>query len=85
MKREQILSLLVVLLLLAVGTAQSLEASTPSVPDETTLSSCGVANGFASGAMFAATIAALTPGGQTAAAILGITAVSLRLGTSILC
>jgi len=85
MKRVQVLPLVLVLLLLTVSIGQSLEAGTPSVPDERSLSGCGVARGFASGAMFGAAIAAFTPGGQTAAAILGLTAVSLRLGMSILC
>lgn len=85
MKRSKTLRLLLVLVLLAVNTGQFLAAETPTLPDERHLSSCDVARGFAAGAMFGAAIAAFTPGGQTAAAILGITAVSMRLGMSILC
>jgi hypothetical protein len=61
------------------------ESGLPSQQDEATLSACGVAQGFAAGTIFAAAVSALTPGGQTAAAILGLTAVSLRVGISILC
>ncbi len=85
MKRSQTLRLLLVLVLLVVNTGQLLEAGTPGLPDEGGLSGCDVARGFAAGAMFGAAIAAFTPGGQTAAAILGITAVSMRLGMSVLC
>lgn len=85
MKREQVLPLFLMLLLLGLSVGQSLEAGTPSPPDERSLAGCGVARGFASGAILAATIAALTPGGQTAAVILGLSAVSLRVATSILC
>ena len=85
MKSEQTIPFVLVIVLLTVNIGSFLEASTPSVPDERSLSGCGVARGFASGALFGAAVAAFTPGGQTAAAILGITAVSLRLGMSILC
>ena len=85
MKRLHTLPLFLFLILLTVNMGQSLEAGTPSLPDERGLSGCDVARGFAAGAMFGAAIAAFTPGGQTAAAILGITAVSMRLGMSVLC
>jgi len=85
MKAIQQIPLFLVLLLLFVNVGQSLEAGAPSLPVERSLSGCDVAQGFAAGAMLGAAIAALTPGGQTAAAILGLTAVSLRVGMSVIC
>lgn len=72
--------------LLTASSGQVLAGSgSPLLQDEATLSACGLAQGFAAGTIFAAAVSALTPGGQTAAAILGLTAVSLRVGISILC
>jgi peptidoglycan/LPS O-acetylase OafA/YrhL len=86
MKRNKRRSVFLVLFLLVTATPAALLASdSPSLPNEGHLSTCGVAHGFAAGAFLAATIAALTPGGQGAAAILAVSAGTLRIGISILC
>ncbi len=85
MKRVPVFPLFLMVALLVLNLGQPLVAGTPVVPDEGSLSSCGVAEGFAAGAMLGAAISALVPGGQTAATILGLTAVTLRVGISVLC
>lgn len=85
MRPSKILLVLLPAILLAMNIGQSLALDAPSMPDEQSLSACGIAQGFAAGAMFGAAVTAFTPGGQTAAAILGLTAVSLRVGMSVLC
>jgi hypothetical protein len=85
MKRGEVYPSILVILVLAILVAQSLVAGSPSLPDERSLSGCGVARGFAAGAMLGAGIATLVPGGQTAAIILGVSALTLRVGMSLLC
>jgi len=85
MKIQKCFLLVLIIMLLTGPVSHALTVNAPSLPDEPSFSSCGVARGFAAGAMLGATIAALTPGGQTAAVILGLAALSMHVGTSIWC
>lgn len=63
----------------------SIEASATLVTTTKSISTCGVADGFAVSTGLSAGIVALLPGGQGAAVILAITAASIKLAKTMLC
>jgi len=85
MKVQQCIPLVLIFILLTASVTPAPAINIQSLPTDTGFSSCGVEHGFTAGTMLGATIAALTPGGQAAAVILGLTALSFAVATSILC